>query len=70
MAQLFIRSEEGRGSTVKVSQQLIFYYRCLNRSLGNAANCHSAFHGDKLGFNGQYVQYGKQQACVVGTLMA
>lgn len=30
---------------------------CLNRSLDNAADWRTVFHGDKLGFNGQYVYY-------------
>lgn len=30
---------------------------CLNRSLDNAADWCTVFHGDKLGFNGQYVYY-------------
>lgn len=30
---------------------------CLNRSLDNAEDWRTVFHGDKLGFNGQCVYY-------------
>lgn len=46
---LIFQFEKRRGGQLSTS--------CLSRSLDNAADWRTVFHGDKLGFNGQYVYY-------------